>query len=141
MANQRLLERLRTCEMKHTESNHPDELLFKSIISHVHSILTTRRGTVPIADDFGLPDIPLSQGISLKESLLRIAEEIIFVIRKYEPRLKNVTIQLLSDKSEFLKQRFYLKGYLTADPSIMLEFEIKISSEAKVTITKKNGQE
>lgn len=141
MVNQRLLERLRTCELNQEPGKQRDELLFKSIISHVHSILSTRKGTVPIADEFGMPDISLSQGKSFKESLHQIAEAIISVIRKYEPRLNNVTIELLSDKNEFLKQRFGLKGCLTADPAVTLEFEIKISSEAKVTITKKNGQE
>ena len=141
MAEQRLLERLRMDERISTAGNSPYELQIKSILAHIHNILCTRRGTVLIDDDYGMPDVFFSQGIRFQESTNRMSDAILYVIQKFEPRLKNITIVQLSQKDELLKQRFGLRGYLTNAPSVLLEFEVSISSEAKITVSLKNEYE
>ncbi|MBN1578987.1 MAG: type VI secretion system baseplate subunit TssE [Chitinispirillaceae bacterium] len=137
MAHQRLLERLRNDASHRPPGASPEEIAVDSILSHVHDLLCTRKGTVPIADDFGMPDVFFSQGVNYKQSSHRMTEAIVAAIRGFEPRLKNVVIEDLSQKEDLLKQRFGLRGDLTNAPSTTIEFEVIVSSEAKITVTKK----
>jgi type VI secretion system protein len=137
MVQQRLLERLRVSGAMATAPGVEYENVVQSVLSHVHNILCSRNGTVLIDDDYGMPDVFFSQGIRFRESTSRMSNAIVSVIRKFEPRLKNVTIVQLSDKDDLLMQKFGVKGYL-ADTSMQnIEFIVAISSEAKITVSRK----
>ncbi len=137
MVQVRLLERLHSHESEESAPGVLYENVVQSILSHVHNILCTRNGTVLIDDDYGMPDVFFSQGIRFRESTSRMSNAIVSVIRKFEPRLKNVTIQQLSDKDDLLMQKFGVKGYLADTSAQSIEFIVTISSEAKITVSRK----
>lgn len=136
MVQQRLLERLRALESG-TTAGAEFENVVQSILSHIHNVLCTRNGTVLIDEDYGMPDVFFSQGIRFRESTSRMSNAIIMVIRKFETRLENVTIMQLSDKEDLLMQKFGVKGYLTDTSHQGVEFIVTISSEAKITVSRK----
>lgn len=137
MVQQRLLERLRVHGAGAAAPGTEYENVVQSILSHIHNILCTRNGTVLIDEDYGMPDVFFSQGIRFRESTSRMSNAIVSVIRKFEPRLKNVSIVQLSDKDDLLMQRFGVKGYLTDSSAQSIEFIVTISSEAKITVSRK----
>jgi type VI secretion system protein len=137
MAQMRLLERLRTHGSGENAPGTEYENVIQSILSHVHNILCTRNGTVLIDEDYGMPDVFFSQGIRFRESTSRMSNAIVTVIRKFEPRLKNVTIVQLSDKEDLLMQKFGVKGFLTDTSAQIIEFIVTISSEAKISVNRK----
>jgi type VI secretion system protein len=137
MVQVRLLERLRAHGYGENAHGVEYENVVQSILSHVHNVLCTRNGTVLIDEDYGMPDVFFSQGIRFRESTSRMSNAIVSVIRKFEPRLKNVTIVQLSDKEDLLMQKFGVKGYLTDASALGIEFIVTISSEAKITVSRK----
>lgn len=105
MREQRLLERI--CTLTGEEAQPQDaggkETKVNSIIAYLWRIFNTRVGSVPIAEDFGVPSYAsLASRLSTAtgETLEEIKSAIINSIRKYEPRLKNPRARIL-DKGEF----------------------------------------
>lgn len=137
MVQLRILERLRVHGADGKVSGIEHENMVQSIFSHVHNILCTRNGTVLIDENYGMPDVFFSQGIRFRESTSRMSSAIVSVIRKFEPRLKDVTIVQLSDKTDLLMQKFGVKGYLNDTSVQCIEFIVTISSEAKITVSRK----
>lgn len=136
MYDERLLERLRSME------NTPDARverryarMVNSIIGHLQRMLNTHQGSVPIADDYGIPDITNAPGEGFLETTKRIERTLQQVIMKYEPRLTNVRLSLLSDKDEVLTLRFKMEAVLMEDRSTPVVFETVVSSEGKVNVT------
>jgi type VI secretion system protein len=137
MVQQRLLERFREGESTHSPGSSPEDIAIDSILSHVRDLLCTRKGAVPISDEFGMPDVFFSQGGNNRQGSNRLTEAIAAAVRGFEPRLKNVSIEDLSRKDDLLKRRFALRGDIADASSVALEFEVVVTSEAKVTVTRK----
>lgn len=134
----RLLERLRCMEGFASPGVGEDSGETESIRSHIHSLLCTKRGTCLIADEYGMPDVFFSHGINFQESTGRMLAAIRSVVTGFEPRLTAIRVNLISGKDEFLQQRFELWSTLTRDPSIQMSFLITITSEARITVTRKD---
>jgi type VI secretion system lysozyme-like protein len=141
MSALRLLERLQALE--NPPEGRPDEATLErqSIFQHVKRLLSTHKGTVPISDDYGMPDVFFSQGIDFKQSSQRMRTAIAEGISRFETRLSSVKVEPLSTRDELLKQRFRILAVLTRDHSRTIEFTIEISSEAKITIIWGNEQQ
>lgn len=71
----------------------------RSILQNVHLILTTRRGTVPVYREFGIPMRFLDRPSTLAKSVATV--EIMEAIERYEPRAKFVSLDMLYDGSKF----------------------------------------
>lgn len=131
-----MLERLR-----HMEETPDDRVernvnrLIASVIGHLQCLLNTHQGSVPIADDYGIPDITNAPGESFEDTTRRIEKTIQQVIMKYEPRLTNVRLKLFSDKSDVLNLRFKMEAVLIQDRKTSVVFETVVSSEGKVNVT------
>jgi len=136
MSDERLLEHI-----QNVESN-PDSRVerdisrkVRSIINHLQNMLNTRQGSVMIADDYGIPDITNTHGEGINEMTNRIENSLQKAIEKYEPRLNNVRVQLLSKKEDVLVLRFKLEAVLVADNSTPVVLETVISPDGKVDVT------
>ena len=136
MPDERLLERIQRIE------TNPDERVerdltrkINSIISHLQRMLNTRQGSVPIGDDYGIPDITSSHGEGLTEMTQRIERTLQQAITKYEPRLEKVRVKLLSQKDDVLSLRFKLEAVLTTENATPVVLETVVSSEGKVNVT------
>ena len=133
MEKPRLLERFRKLESGSKNDDDDDELT-TSITAHLHKLLSTRRGTVPISNEYGMPSIDSSRGISFQEYLSTLADAITDQIRRFEPRLVHVTLQQLSNKDELLRHRFGIRAHLASDPDAVFECELTLSTDSKVSI-------
>lgn len=134
MARLRLFERLQLLQAPLVE--HPDEAMqqIESIRQHVQRLLYTHKGTAPISDDFGMPDLFFTQGINFKKNSQQMQNAISSVIKRFEPRLERITVEPLSSRDDLLKQQFRIKGLLKSDTSIMVDFVVEISSEARIKL-------
>lgn len=140
MYEERLTQRIRNLERKNQGGINTGDLSYvvNSIISHLQRILNTRQGSVPIADDYGMPDFTNYQGMGITEQAKDIADIIKNMIMKYEPRLGNAQVTYEPDKDDMLSLRFKLQTEIIhiRDEPVIVEMETVISSEGKVRITK-----
>ncbi len=136
MQDERLLERLQTVERtpdSRIERSYPR--LVDSIMNHLQRMLNTHQGSVPIADDYGIPDITNAPGESFLETTKRIERTLQQVIMKYEPRLTGVKLGLISDSADVLSLRFKMEALLLEDRATPVVFETVVSSDGKVNVS------
>ncbi len=105
--------------------------LVDSIIHHLQRMLNTHQGSVPIADDYGIPDITNAPGEGFLETTRRIELTLQQVIMKYEPRLTGIKMSLISDSADVLALRFKMEAVLMEDRATPVVFETVVSSAAR----------
>lgn len=99
-------------------------------------MLNTRQGSVPIADDYGMPDLTNFPGEDLTAAADELQQVIEKVIRKYEPRLEKVAIVFEPRPGETTLLRFKLEG-ATGDErngSIPVVLETVVTAEGAVRV-------
>jgi len=90
MREDRLIERIRLREKEPARSATEDpKKVMVSVLRHLQKILNTRRGGVPIADDYGVPDFTDFMRV-YPDALREVEKSIQNTIQKYEPRLTTV---------------------------------------------------
>jgi type VI secretion system protein len=139
MYEERLTQRIRNLERRGAGKGTGDvSQVVNSIINHLQRVLNTRQGSVPIADDYGMPDFTNYQGLGLTEEAKDIADIIKSMILKYEPRLGGAQVTYEPDKDDLLSLRFKLQTEIVhvRDERIVVELETVISSEGKVRVTR-----
>lgn len=111
-AGERLLDRIRSSKDAAVQrAGDTDRRCQASVLSHLQRILNTRRGNVPIAEDYGIPDfVDFLQ--SYPESVHKIERDIKATIDKYEPRLGQVLVTHVPDVDEGLTLRFQIVANL-----------------------------
>ncbi|OPX98810.1 MAG: Gene 25-like lysozyme [Syntrophorhabdus sp. PtaB.Bin047] len=138
MYEERLTQRIRNLERRNGRKGTGDVAqVVNSIINHLQRVLNTRQGSVPIAEDYGMPDFTNYQGLGLTEEAKDIADIIKNMILKYEPRLGGAQVTYEPDKDDLLSLRFKLQTEIVhvRDERIVVELETVISSEGKVRVT------
>jgi type VI secretion system protein len=138
MHEELLIERIRNLELKGStgsERNQPDVL--RSIINHLQRLLNTRQGSVPIADDYGMPEFVNFQGGNFSETAQNIANEIGRIIPKYEPRLEGVRVTYVPDASDFLSLQFKIQADIVhvRGKTFSVELKTTINSDGKINVT------
>ena len=111
-AGERLLDRIRSSEDAAVQrAGDTDRRCQASVLSHLQRILNTRRGNVPIAEDYGIPDfVDFLQ--NYPESVHKIEQDIKAAIDKFEPRLGQVLVTHVPDVDEGLSLRFQIVASL-----------------------------
>jgi type VI secretion system protein len=135
MGKDRLLERIRARQKdpRIRRKENPREVI-DSVLHHLQQILNTRQGSVPIADDFGLPDLT-ELHLDYPDSLRIFERAIRQTIQKFEPRLTGLRVRFVPDEEDPLSLRFQIvaklesKGY--KDP---VRFESIVGSDGKVQL-------
>ncbi|MFT5506198.1 MAG: type VI secretion system protein [Gammaproteobacteria bacterium] len=110
--NLRLLKRIRNWEEAGVVSASDVDLteLIESVREDLDKLFNTRRGTVLIDENFGLPDYThLMNGYSAPDSD-EIQRDLNFQIRQYETRLSGVNISLNESRSKTPGLRFGLNA-------------------------------
>ncbi len=108
-----------------------------SILEHLRNILNTRRGSVLIADNYGMPDLTNFPGENLGEAVLELEKMMRVTIERYEPRLKNIKISYNPDASDALTLKFGLSAELIVDNAGQqrpIFFETVITSDGMVKV-------
>lgn len=135
MREERLLERIRTWK-KHPErrAKQDPKRLIDSILGHLQRILNTRYGTVPIAEDFGIPDFTEFAN-NYPDSVRGVERAIRNTILRYEPRLKAVRVHFLPQEEDVLTLRFQIIAKIaTEEINLPVMFESMVDSEGKIRI-------
>lgn len=113
MREERLLERITRWELGAERTNLASaDLLLGSILRHLRGILNTQRGTVPIDQDYGLPDLSNLAPSFSSGSVAEIRTELMRTIERYEPRLKVSALAAVTDEADPLSIKFELVGAL-----------------------------
>jgi len=132
---ERLLERLRRREKEPWRREREDPgLVVDSVLAHLHHILNTRRGNVPIAGDYGIPDF--TEFLShYPESLREFERAIRQTIGKYEPRLKSVRVSFVPREDDQFVVRFQISARLvTGSSGEPVLFESILDSDGKISL-------
>ena len=113
MLNQTLFESLRTAEK--TLDKKQDDAVY-SILKNLKNTLNTRRGSVQIADNYGMPDLTNLPHNNTRDSVTEIEKLIKNTIESYEPRLKNVKVNYKIDPDDNTSLKFNLSAE-TVEPT------------------------
>jgi type VI secretion system protein len=134
MREARLLERIRTWERDPARREREDpRRVIDSVLLHLHRILNTKQGNVPIAEDYGVPDFT-DLLYSYPESVRDIERTIRSAIQKYEPRLKAVKVTFIPQDADLLSLRFQIAARLSSESKTQVFFETVVDSDGKIEI-------
>ena len=135
MREQRLLERISSWK-KHPERRGREDrgLVLESVLRHLQKILNTRQGSVPIGEDYGVPDFTEFLH-DYPESLRAMERAIRHTIQKYEPRLKAVRVNFLPPDDEALVVRFQIAAKLDLEQDVVpVVVESSIDPDGKIKL-------
>jgi len=135
MGEYRLLEKIRALEKQPQKRLREDpKRIIDSVLAHLQRILNTRQDSVPISDEYGLPDLT-DLAHQYPDSLRWFQKEIRKTIGKYEPRLKAVRVRFIPDEEDPLTLRFQISGRLaTRDRKDPIRFESVVGSDGKISL-------
>jgi len=137
MREERLLERIRNQELKpeRRQGNDPKRET-DSILNHLQHILNSRQGSVPIADDYGMPDFTDLPGAFTTGATHELERLLKTVIQKYEPRLQKVRIIFDPQKEEILSLRFKVEAQVARAEGPPIVFETVVEAGGKISVHK-----
>ncbi|RLB12309.1 MAG: type VI secretion system baseplate subunit TssE [Deltaproteobacteria bacterium] len=136
MYEERLLERIGNLERYEGTRRSTDlSRAISSLINHLQRMLNTRKGSVLIDEDYGIPDMTNFPGENFNEAGIGMSNIIKEFIQKYEPRLGNVKITFEPKGDDLLSLRFKLEGVLVRGNRMPVTFETWIDPNGKVNIT------
>lgn len=135
MREERLLERIRSWEKGPDRRAREDPTkVIDSVLRHLQRILNTRRGSVPIAEDYGVPDFT-DLLHSYPDSIREVERSIRQIIQKYEPRLKAVRVSFIPQDEDIFSVGFQIVAKLAAeDEKIPVFFESFMGADGRVKI-------
>lgn len=109
--------------------------MISSVLRHLQKVLNTRQGDVPIAEDYGVPDIT-SFRHTVPFSLREMEKSIRRTIEKYEPRLKGVRVKFIPQEEEKLTVSFQIHARLVLEgQKEPVRFRSQIDSYGKIKIS------
>lgn len=109
--------------------------VINSVLEHLIRVLNTKKGSVDIDPDFGVPDITNISSSFSAESVPELESAIKRVIENYEPRLKDVAVRFSSQADDLLALRFSITAKLVTDEkSKPIIFETIVDSDGQVKV-------
>lgn len=136
MFEERLLERIGNLERNPHERTETDvSRAIASIINHLQRMLNTRQGNVPIAEDYGIPDLTNFPWEDISDTGHSMSSIIKDFIAKFEPRLDKVRITFEPQDADVLALRFKLEGVLVRGHKSPIILETVVDSSGKINIT------
>ena len=134
MGEERLLERIRTWKNEpQRRSRGEARRQIDSIVAHLQRILNTRQGNVPIARDYGVPDLTDFM-LSYPESVTEIEKSLRQAIEEYEPRLRSVHVSFIHQEDDLLCLRFQIVAQLSPESGRNVLIETIVDSDGKVSL-------
>ena len=134
MHEERLLERLRSVEREPLlRGGDNRRRCLDSVLAHLQRILNTRQGNVPIAPDYGVPDL-IDFLQSYPDSVREIEQSITNAIDRFEPRLSRTTVTHLPDEGDTLTLRFRIVAALDTDAGRQVLFETVVGTDGRLRV-------
>lgn len=107
-----------------------------SVLNSLSKILNSRQGGSLSAPDFGMPDFTNIPGFINLETYRDFELNIKNVIEKYEPRLKNVSVEYIKAEKRFFMLKFKVEGNIVLPGSVIpVSIQTVIEPEGKIIIT------
>lgn len=111
------------------------ETLVNSILGHLHRILNTRQGSVPVDAAFGVPDFTNLAGSFSTGTTEQIIQDMSRMIQRYEPRLRQPQIAFATSQDEVLSLAFSISGTVSVDDrEIPVRLTSQVASNGKVSL-------
>lgn len=130
-----LLERIESLESENeTTEETSTEKEIRSIIAHLKKLLNTNKGSVQIADDFGMPDMTVFSGAGISETMENIEKAVQYAVRKYEKRLSKVRVIIEPDKDDVLNIKFSLEAVLSRHVNVPVFFQSMVQPGGNISI-------
>ncbi|MDR2604532.1 MAG: type VI secretion system baseplate subunit TssE [Desulfovibrio sp.] len=131
-----LLERV--CAMEKGDAQfgtHSTERLYRSLIRHLRALLNTRRGSVPIAPDYGIADMTDLGSKFTEESVDELKADLERLVGHYEPRLHDVRAEYTPKPDMPLAAVFSLQASVkTVNGIVPLRFQTILDAAGTVRI-------
>jgi type VI secretion system lysozyme-related protein len=130
-----LLERIAAAESPQISAAQQRRRLEKSLVRHLSSMLNTRRGSVPIAPDYGVADVTDLGRSFTEESIEEFKTELERVIMCYEPRLSAVQIEYIPRPDTPLAAVFEIKTTVNTEyGQEILQFETRLDATGSIQV-------
>jgi len=136
MREDRLLERISRWEDADERRNLASaDILLESIIKHLQRILNTRKGSVPIDPEFGVPDFTNLASNYTSNLNVDIERDIRTLLQRYEPRLKSPRLRVLEERPDVLSLSFELLGsVMIGNDEVPVRLSTRIGSQGRIRI-------
>jgi type VI secretion system protein len=136
MQDMTLLERIRALEKgEYAPGAHDPARLNRSLLRHLTAILNTRRGSVPIAPDYGIADVTNLGSSFTEESISDMQTDMEGVIMRYEPRLSAVHMKCTPKPDMPLAAVFHLDAAIQTENGTMpLHFDTILDATGAVRL-------
>jgi len=139
MVQSRLLERMLYLAHPHLITGVSNETLLRlSIMNHLTRLLNTRRGSVPINPEFGLYDMNNIAGSFAVGTSEQICEDIVWQIKRYEPRLRNPTLTSCVEDNQIITLKFELSAQIAHNDAKLIgetfSMYLRINSAGQIQI-------
>lgn len=136
-ARERLLERIGSLA-SHEETRNLSrfEQMGGSIRAHLSRILRTRQKSVPILDDYGVPDLSNVAGSFESGSSIEIVRAILETVARYEPRLLSPRVRAHETTTELGTLRLEISGEIVVNGQNMpIQFPVVVRASGEVVLT------
>lgn len=133
MREHRLLDRIRLMHQKpHRRVTRDTNQMIRSIQQHLQRILNTRMGSVPIAEDYGVPDFTNFMS-TFPDSQQGIERSLRHTIQTYEPRLQGVRVTFFPREEDPLSISLQITARLVLkDNEAPVSFESKVDADGRI---------
>ena len=134
MAEERLMKRLRRWSTG-TGGGTPDVGTYvESVLADIHKLYNTRQGSVPISENYGLPDISNLLANLTPPDMEQIRDAIERTTIEFEPRLQDVDVTIPAEEALGVL-RFAVRGSLLYEKGSMpLRYQVDIEGDGRVSI-------
>lgn len=106
-----------------------------SVLEHLIRVLNTKKGSVDIDPEFGVPDLTNLSSSFSSEAIPGLEASIQSVIANYEPRLKDVSVRFRAEQDDLLALRFSISAKLVTDEKgEPVFFETIVDSDGQVKV-------
>ena len=111
------------------------ESVSSSIRDHLSRVLTTRKRSVPISSEYGVPDLSNIAGSFESGSTLQIVETILETVSRFEPRLLSPRVRALDDTTELSSLRIEISGEILAnDQRTLIQIPAFVKANGEIVL-------
>jgi len=134
MAEERLFKRLHRWSAG-TGSGTPDVGTYvESVLADVNKLYNTRQGSVPISDNYGLPDISDLLASLTPPDMEMIRSAIEATTSEFEPRMQDIDVSIPSEEKMGMLRFSVRANLLYEKTSIPLRYQVDIEGDGRVSI-------
>lgn len=111
------------------------ESVSSSIRDHLSRVLTTRKRSVPISSEYGIPDLSNIAGSFESGSTLQIVQTILETVSRFEPRLLSPRVRALDDTTELSSLRIEISGEILAnDQRTLIQIPAFVKANGEIVL-------